>query len=120
MSGNPYHDRRGRFTSASGSSSGATTPDYGRGRPNTGKSLPYSVIWFEGDHGNKQEKQFATYDEAKAWAHDNIDPMNNGAVMPNVAEHLYGDGDVYDNRPYQSGLYSSGNKFAVIVDNPRK
>ena len=31
-----------------------------------------------------------------------------------------GDGDVYDNRPYQSGLYSSGNKFAVIVDNPRK
>lgn len=117
---NPYHDRRGRFTTASGTQSGGKPPEYGRGRiKRMSRNLPYTVVWFEGSHSNKQEKQFATFEEAKAWAKEHINPMKNGQVMPNLPDHLF-DGDVFDGRPYESGVFDGPNKYAAIVESDKK
>ena len=125
MAGNPYHDRRGRFTTASGVGSGGTSAEYGRGRQRgTAKqtklsqtpALPFTVVWFEGSHANKQEKTFNTFEEAQTWARENIDPMTNGKVVPNLPDDLF-DGENFDGRNYQSGLFSNKtNRYAAIVD----
>lgn len=38
--GNPYHDARGRFTTAGGNRTGTSVPEYGRGRPNAANDIP--------------------------------------------------------------------------------
>ena len=122
---NPYHDRRGRFTTASGVGSGGTSslalsPEYGRGKQRgTAKQtkLPFTVVWFEGSHANKQEKTFNSFEEAQAWARENLDPMTNGKVMPNLPDDLFDDRDNFDGRNYQGGVYSNKvNRYAAIVD----
>lgn len=48
--GNPYHDARGRFTTASGNRTGASVPAYGRGRPNTSPD-PSKVLGLPDSNG---------------------------------------------------------------------
>lgn len=80
----------------------------------------YAVIWFEGSADvERTSADFATYEDAEAWAQANVSPEVNGSTVPNLPNLFDADADgieTYAGREYINGMwFAQVNRYAAIV-----